>query len=271
MPTWTPYASAGGGSVVGDLRVLPDVESPQLGRTRDLLALLPPSYHASPGRAYPLLVLHDGQNLFDATTSHAGEWQVDETMAALADEGIEAIVVGVPNADEARGSEYTPWIHPTFGGGEADRYLAFLVETALPLVRASFRTLDGTAATGIGGSSLGGLVSLYALLARPDVFGRALVMSPALWWAGDQVFSYARDRATGHGRIWLDTGDAEAEDGRPELARWYVDGVERMDAVLRSRGYDDARLRTTIEPGGMHREASWARRLPDALRFLLAR
>lgn len=255
--------------MVGDLRVLAAVESPQLGGTRELYALLPPSYDSASERAYPILLLHDGQNLFDASIAYSGEWEVDETMACLAVEGIEAIVVGVANNREARGSEYTPWPHPEGGGGHADPYLAFLVDTVLPLVRASFRALDGSDTTTIGGSSLGGLVSLYALLSRPDAFGRALVMSPALWWSGDEVFAYARERATGHGRIWMDTGDAEAEEGQPELAGRYVEGVERMRAILLERGYDDASLRTLVDAGGMHREWAWARRLPDALRFLL--
>lgn len=256
--------------MVGDLRVLEGVASPQLGGTRELYALLPPSYDASADRAYPILVLHDAQNLFDASVAHSGEWEVDETMAVLAGEGLEAVVVGVPNDGEARGSEYTPWPHPESGGGNADAYLAFLVDTVIPLVRSSFRALDGPEATAIGGSSLGGLVSLYALLSRPESFGRALVMSPALWWSGEEMFAYARERATGHGRIWMDTGDAEAEEGQPELARLYVDGVERMRAILLERGYDDTTLRTLVEAGGVHREAAWARRLPDALRFLLA-
>jgi predicted alpha/beta superfamily hydrolase len=262
--------SPAGGSVVGDLRVLAGVGSPELGRTRALYALLPRSYGGAPDRAYPVLLLHDGQNLFDASTSYSGEWKVDETMALLADEGIEAIVVGVPNANDARGEEYTPWPNPVHGGGRGDAYLAFLVDTVLPLVRASFRTLEGARATAIGGSSLGGLISLYALLARPDVFGRALVMSPALCWSGDEMLAYASDRARGHGRIWLDVGDSESEDGEPELARRYVDGVEQMQALLLERGYDEGSLRVLIEPGGVHRESAWARRLPDALRFLLA-
>jgi predicted alpha/beta superfamily hydrolase len=262
--------SAGGGSVVGDLLVLADVESPQLGGSRELYALLPRSYGGTAERAYPIVLLHDAQNLFDASVAYSGEWEVDETMARLADEGVEAIVVGVPNNGESRGSEYTPWPHPDWGGGNADAYLAFLVDTVLPLVRASFRALERPDATAIGGSSLGGLVSLYALLARPDVFGRALVMSPALWWSGEEMFAYARERATGHGRIWMDTGDAEAEEGQPELAQLYVEGVERMRAILLDRGYDDASLRSLVEAGGVHRESAWARRLPDALRFLLA-
>lgn len=265
--TWTPYASPGGGSVVGDLRVLPDVWSEQLGRARELYAWLPPSY-GSGERAYPLLVLHDGRNLFDATIAHSGEWQVDETMTALADEGIEAVVIGVPNAAAARGSEYTPWPHPEWGGGNADAYLDWLVDDVVPLARASFRLLDSPEATGIGGSSLGGYVSLYALLRRPDVFGRALVMSPAFWW-NERIFELAQADATGHGRVWLDTGDSESEDGLPERGAQYVDGVRRMEAILRGVGYDDTTLRTVIDPGGVHREHAWARRLPDALRFLL--
>jgi predicted alpha/beta superfamily hydrolase len=253
--------------VLGELRVLPEVHSAQLGRSRELYAWLPPSYGSS-ARAYPLLVLHDGRNLFDASIAHSGEWQADETMTALAEEGIEAVVIGVPNAAEARGNEYTPWPHPQWGGGAADAYLDWLVEDVVPLARTSFRLLDGPEATGIGGSSLGGYVSLYALLRHPHVFGRALVMSPAFHWS-DRIFALAQSAAAGRGRIWLDAGDDEAEEGRPELAALYVDGVRRMETILRAAGYDETTLRTVIDPGGVHREHAWARRLPDALRFLL--
>lgn len=266
--TWEPYVSAGGGSVVGDLRVRERVVSPHLGNTRELYALLPDSY-GDDDRSYPLVLLHDGRNLFDATLSYSGEWEVDETMALLAPEAIEGIVVGIPNAGDDRSSEYTPWPNPARGGGNATAYIQFLIETVLPLVRGSFRTLEGPESTTIGGSSLGGLVSLYALLARPDVFGRALVMSPAFWWSGDEMFEYAAERANGHGRIWMDAGDSESEEGEPELAQMYVEGLERMRTILLAHGYDASSLRTLVDPGGVHREHAWARRLPEALRFLL--
>jgi predicted alpha/beta superfamily hydrolase len=255
--------------VVGDLHVLEDVTSAQLGRTRELYAWLPASYETAGGRAYPVVLLHDGRNLFDATMAHSGEWEVDETMTQLAAEGFEAIVVGIPNADDARASEYTPWHHAEWGGG-AGAYVAWLVDDVLPLVRASFRTLPGPAATVVGGSSLGALVSLYALFERPDAFGRALAMSSAHSWGGDELYVFVSERATGHGRIWLDVGDSESEDGQPDLAQVYVDAHERLRDLLLARGYDESSLRTRIEPGGVHREHAWARRLPEALRFLLA-
>ncbi len=139
--SWERYA---GGPVAGDVRVS--------RADRDLHAYLPPSYERS-DRRFPGLYMHDGQNLFDATTSFAGEWGVDETMEELAVEGLEAIVIGIPHGED-RVREYTP-----FNGG-GDEYLAYVVDTVKPLVDSSFRTLSDREHTGIMGSSLGALISL---------------------------------------------------------------------------------------------------------------
>src|SRR5690606_14686777 len=131
---------------------------------------LPPSYAGS-GRHYPVIYMHDGQNLFDDDLSFAGAWHVDETMERLAPEGIEAIVVGVSNLAYARLDEYSPFADPALGGGGRGRqYVRFLVETLKPQVDAQFRTRRDAAATAVAGSSMGGLISLFALLHRPDVF-----------------------------------------------------------------------------------------------------
>src|SRR5437763_6494714 len=130
MQAWQPFRGA---TVVGDVRVLRDLASPQLGNTRDLYVCLPPS-HSRGRRRYPVVYMQDGQNLFDEETSYSGEWRVDETMAALAEEGIEAIVVGIENAGDDRLAEYS------VAHGRGAEYLSFLVETVKPLVDAQFRT-----------------------------------------------------------------------------------------------------------------------------------
>ncbi|HEX2865045.1 MAG TPA: alpha/beta hydrolase-fold protein, partial [Deinococcales bacterium] len=178
-PAWRPYPALPDSTVTGDLRQLDGVFSPQLGNTRHLLAWLPPSYEASPERRYPVVYLHDGQNLFDAATSFSGqwrvdgEWRVDESMTRLAAEGLEAIVVGIPNAGDDRPLEYSAHRHSILGGGRAPDYVRFLAETVKPPVDATLRTLPGREDTTVAGSSLGGLVSLRALFDRPDVFSRA--------------------------------------------------------------------------------------------------
>jgi predicted alpha/beta superfamily hydrolase len=235
------------------------VDSPQLGDQRDLVAYLPPSYEGG-DRRYPVLYLQDGQNLFDEATSHAGEWRVDETMQTLAGEGIEAIVVGVPNGGTRRADEYRP-------DRRGDRYLAFLTDSVKPIVDTSLRTLPGRGDTGLGGSSLGAVISLYGLFSRPDVFGFAALMSPAFLLLGEGIVEFVAAAPLVPARVYLDTGSREHDD--PSLAAAYAASVERMHAVLRAKGYGTGDLRYRIDPEGHHHESAWARRLPDALRFLL--
>jgi predicted alpha/beta superfamily hydrolase len=257
---WQLYHRQEWSTVVGDLRVLHDVQSPQLNNRRDLIACLPPSYHDT-DRCYPVLYLQDGQNLFDSATSYSGEWYVDETVLALAPEGYEAVVVGIPNAGEQRTAEYLP-------DQRGKQYVEFLTDTVKPIVDASFRTLTGRTDTGLGGSSLGGMISMYGLFARSDVFGFAAVMSPAFALAQESIMGFVADATTVPARIWLDVGDSEFE---PGVSSTYVDSVARMHALLRSKGYSDHDLRYVVDRGARHEEAAWAHRLPDALRFLLPR
>jgi predicted alpha/beta superfamily hydrolase len=255
---WEPYPRGRGHTVAGDVRILRDVESPQLGNRRDLLAYLPPS-HGS-GRECPVVYMHDGQNLFDIATSNSGEWRVDETMEELAADGIEAIVVGIPHAGDERGLEYA--------GERAGAYLDFLVDTVRPLVEESFSVDARREARGLAGSSLGGVISLHGIYAHPNTFGFAGVFSPAFWWNDDALFDVVERDDEPDARIYIDVGDSEMNNG-DDTRRVYVDGFERMTALLRRNGFDDDSLRAVLEPGGRHHEDDWARRLPDALRFLL--
>jgi predicted alpha/beta superfamily hydrolase len=249
------YRAGQAHTVTGTVRVLPNVHSPQLDNTRDLLVYLPPSYGAGDLR-YPVLYFQDGQNLFDRGTGFGGEeWHVDETLQSLAGEGLEAIAVGLPHAGEARLAEYSPFDRKVPGRGDA--YLDFLVETVKPLVDAAFHTLPDREHTGLIGSSMGGLISLYGFFRRPDVFGLVGSLSPALWYAGQAIYDLVREVPAPPGRLYLDHGTRE-------------NSAARMARLLRAKGYaDEADLRYVAEPGGEHRETAWARRLPDALRFLL--
>ncbi|NTU84848.1 MAG: alpha/beta hydrolase [Chloroflexales bacterium] len=276
--TWRAYRDtvAHTPTLVGDLGVYQGLESPQLGNRRDILALLPPSYSAGGTRRYPVIYMHDGQNLFDAATSYAGEWQVDETMAALAREGLEAIIVGVPNAGEARRDEYSPFRDRKLGGGRGDLYLRFLIETVRPLIETSFRVDPSRRARGIMGSSMGGLISLYAFFKYPDAFGLAGVMSPALWFAGGRTARYVARRPPFLGRIYMDMGTAEYARGPadPQALDNLLTGsmplASEVAAMLEQKGYTPGRdLLYILEEGAPHHESAWARRLPLALRFLL--
>lgn len=273
--TWQDYTTTKTEhTVTGALRVLPDFESPQLGNRRDILVYLPDSYATSDQR-YPVLYMHDGQNLFDAYTSFVGEWQVDETMQRLEAEGIRAIIVGIPNMNRARLDEYSPFRDQRHGGGSGDRYLNFITGTLKPRIDADFRTLPDRAHTGIMGSSMGALISLYAFFQRPDVFGFAGVMSPAFWFAGGAIFPWLLRQQYRPGKIYLDAGTAEGLRRFSRLLPRHLSQPVAADArrtldILMRLGYRESdEVRYIEDEGAAHNETAWARRLPDALRFLL--
>jgi predicted alpha/beta superfamily hydrolase len=251
------------GNIVGNIRRLRGVESPQLGNHRDVLVYLPPSYPVS-GRHYPTIYMHDGQNLFDAATSYAGEWQVDETMERIAPEGFEAIVIAVPNMGVERIAEYSPFRDARVGGGRGDAYVAFLIDTLKPHVDRNFRTRRDAEHTGVIGSSMGGLISLYAFLTQPGVFGFAGVMSPSLWFAGGAIFHVADAARHWPGRLYLDTGTAE---GRRQVRQ-----TREMVRMLRRRAAHPRRQIHYVEARGAgHNEMAWAARFERAVRWLLPR
>jgi predicted alpha/beta superfamily hydrolase len=208
--------------------------------------------------------MQDGQNLFDAAMSFAGEWHVDTTMERLSHDGVEAIVVGVPNTGVTRAEEYSPFKDPKAGGGRGDDYLRFLVDTVMPLVNEGFRTRRERAHTGILGSSLGGLIGLYALLSRPDDFGFAGAMSPSLWFADRALLRYVEALDGWRGRVYLDTGTGE---GRLQvrLAR------EAARALRRGATRPRLQLRYIEDRDAGHNETAWASRFERAIRWLLPR
>ena len=262
MQHWEEYRPAAGHTVVGSIKRLAELDSPQLGNRRHLLVYLPPSYDQDDTRRYPVLYMHDGQNLFDAGTSFSGEWEVDQTLEAGSEHGLEAIVVGVPNTGPERMGEYSPFRDAKHGGGRGEAYLRFLIETVKPIIDADFRTQAGRAFTGIAGSSMGGLISLYAFFRRRDVFGFAGVMSPSLWFANGAVLDWVERQPFAGGRIYIDAGMKEGE-------RTVAD-VMRLRTSLEQKGYRQLHdLMCVIDTAGDHSERAWARRLRRELHFLL--
>lgn len=249
-------------TVVGTVKVLRDFHSPQLHNRRDVLAYLPPSYGTG-DRHYPVIYMHDGQNLFDEATSFGAEWGVDQTLEAGAPEGLEAIVVGIPNMGEKRLDEYSPWPDERHdAGGDGDAYLNFIVHTLKPVVDRDFRTLPGRESTGIAGSSMGGLISLYGFFRHTETFGFAGVMSPALWFGGGKIFDYVQAAPHVPGKVYLDVGTQEGPEALAD--------VRRLRRILGEKGYARGRsLLYVVEMGGAHDERAWARRLRKELHFLL--
>lgn len=265
-------------TVTGELLIKEAVHSPQLDNVRHVYVWLPPSYRQNEEKRYPVIYMHDGDNLFDGYATSGSEWHVDEALTNLAEDNIEAIVVGLPNMGMMRMSEYCPFdeIQPNLG----DDYLSFMVETIKPMIDDEFRTLPEKAHTGIAGSSMGGLISLYGFLKHADIFGFCGSFSPAFWFNGGSLYQMVLTQATGEGRVFLDVGTFEGivyENIAKETAPFYGEdpndayrnGVRQLRDGLLEKGYTDANLLYIEEPCGHHNEYMWAKHIPDALRFLL--
>jgi len=226
---------------------------------RNVRIYLPPGYHQS-SRRYPVLYLNDGQNLFDDSTTGIS-WGVDTALNTLAQSGIlELIVVGIDHGAARRTTEFNPWDNPRFGPGEGRRYLDFVVRTVKPMVDAGYRTQPEREHTGIMGSSLGGLITQYAVLEYPQVFGKAAIFSPAFWVA-PEVFALTADRhLAADTRIALYVGSAEGEEA--------VDDYRRMRSLLQDLGHPANQLWTRLTPGGVHQESAWRAVFPEVVTWL---
>ena len=263
-------------------RTLKNVWSPQLRNRRDIDVYLPASYAS--GVAYPVVYAQDGQNLSDPAAAFAGTWDLDATIDRLAWRGVDAIVVGVHNTGRRRLAEYSPFPDPRHGGGDADAYLEFLVDTLKPRIDRMFHTRRDRESTVIAGSSMGGLVSLYAYFRQPSVFGRAGVMSPSLWFGQGAVLDFIRAARVPPGRLYVDAGTAEGAGtlrdvrtlGRLLVRRGFrrkralsqaAQALRPANAGPKPRATFD--LRYVEDAGGRHNEAAWASRLAGALAFLL--
>ena len=272
---------------------------PELGgRTRTIRVYLPAGYDGSDER-YPVLYLQDGQQLFEP--GPFGDWLVDETLDSLPARGgfRGVIVVGIDNSAH-RWEEYSPWVNrhmhdwmPTdwsgpVQGGEGDAYLAFVANTLKPAIDARYRTLTDRDHTGIGGSSMGALIAVYAGLRRPDVFGKVMAMSTAVWFAEgggpwlsrNQLVELAgRGPVPSNVRFYVDVGTAERSrdtdpdvtdaDGHPiTYPQAYRDGSDALVRALRAGGLPDSNIRYLIAPGAVHNESAWSRRFGPAVQWL---
>jgi predicted alpha/beta superfamily hydrolase len=263
-------------TLTGDIRLHKDFHSKILNNDRNVIVYLPPGYDKDKQRHYSVLYLHDGQNLFDGATSFipGQEWRVDEAAQSLIAAGkIEPlIIVGVYNAGKDRIDEYTPVQEPKYkGGGKADLYGRLLVEELKPFIDKTYRTKKDAAHTGLGGSSLGGLLSLYLGLKYPNVFGRLAVVSPSVWWANNYIVQYVEaQKKRPPLRIWLDIGTKEG--GNAAEAQTTVDGARLLKETLIKMGWKSGKdLKYFEAQGAEHNERAWAARVEQILEFLFPR
>lgn len=237
---------------------------------REVQVWLPPGHGSDPARRHPVLVLHDGQNVFDAAQAGA-EWQFDETAQRLVEAGlIEPPIIVAVDSGPDRIADYTPTpslfgLPPRRQGGGAAAYGRFLAEELLPLIAQRYPVQTGPSATAVGGSSLGGLVSLWLALNRSDVFGAALVVSPSLWWGNESALRevLARPPGSSRPRLWLDMGGLESAQG--------IGQARRLREALHQRGWLIPQVAYVEDPLGTHDEAAWASRVEGMLRFLYGR
>jgi predicted alpha/beta superfamily hydrolase len=249
---------------------LHELSSRIFGNTRLVRVWLPHEYDGWGATRYPVLYLNDGQNLFDPVTAFAGvHWQVGETAGRLiAEEKIRPlIIVGIDNTRN-RACEYIPYKSkdPRVLNAKGKCYPEFLQREVMPLIEERYPVLKGPENTGLGGSSLGGLITLYTQLAAPGVFGRLLIESPSLFVANRKILEESRRSRSWPARTYLGMGTQEV--GHEEKDAKIVEDVRELEAILRAAGLDEQGLKVRIEEGAMHHESAWAVRLPEALEFL---
>jgi predicted alpha/beta superfamily hydrolase len=231
---------------------------PQLHRHRRIWIYVPQSYAAS-NKHYPVLYLQDGQNIFDEATSFSGEWGVDEALDTLNAEGKECIVVAIDNGGEKRINEYAPYDMKEFGKGEGDQYVDFIVKTLKPYIENNYRVKTSPQDCFIAGSSMGGLISFYAMLKYPHTFGAAGVFSPAFWLAPQLKEQLAQMANQVWGKIYFYAGEQESEAMVPDMVAVY-------NAM---KQHSKAHITIVVNPEGQHAEAAWQQEFPRFYKWLL--
>lgn len=235
-------------------------EIPQLIKTRRISALLPHDYDQTDKR-YPVLYLQDGQNLFDEYAPF-GNWGVDKQLARLAARGMgDFIVIAIDHAGDKRIEEYTPSYDTKLGIGDGKKYVRFLSDTLKPYIDKHFRTLPDREFTGIGGSSMGALISIYAGLMYPEVYSKLMIFSPALWVSPNIHFHFMNFGHSQDVRAYLYAGGEESETMVPNVQRFQ----EAFKAKATAANFD---INLSIDPNGKHNEAYWGREFPLAVEWL---
>lgn len=238
-----------------------EISAPSLNTTKKIWVYLPLEYEKS-NKKYPVLYMHDAQNLFDAKTSYAGEWKVEETLDSLK---ADVIVIGIEHGNDKRMDELTPFKNEKYGGGKADAYLDFIVSTLKPYADSTYRTKTSKKHTGIMGSSLGGLVSFYAVLKYPDVFGKAGVFSPSFWFS-EEIYAIAKQAKKSKAKLYFLCGDSEGDEtDRPLM----VNDMNRMIEIISNNRCDCLNLtKSEVVKGGQHNEKLWAKNFGNAFQWL---
>jgi predicted alpha/beta superfamily hydrolase len=234
------------------------LDAPQLKTTKKIWVYLPKDYAVSTKR-YPVIYMHDAQNLFDATTSYVGEWNVDEALDSI---NAKVIIIGIEHGGDKRIEELTPFKHAKYGGGKADDYLDFIVNTLKPKVDATYRTKSNAKNTAIFGSSLGGLVSFYAAIKYPDVFGKVGCFSPSFWFGRAEMNDLLAKTKDFDTKIYFLCGDNEGDaDVIPDM--------KNVEHWVNTKRCECKKLnKEEIVKGGQHNEKLWREHFKKAYLWL---
>lgn len=257
-------------TITGDVRIINAFPIPQLQIERRVWIYLPSSYIQG-DRRYPVLYMHDGQNVFNQPTSWGSEWGVDETLEqmALSDPKLEAIVVAVDHGGKERNNEYNFTINAEYGfGGKGEGYAAFLVETLKPYIDSHYRTLPGPEHTMIAGSSFGAYVSLYTAIRYPECFGRVGGISFVMWHDNGAIIQMLQQSVLSPSlRVYLSIGGQETDN--PEFNQTAHEHVKLAHQTLIASGIPEDRIRFDYVTDGKHHESTWSTLFPEVHRWLL--
>lgn len=262
------------GTCTGNITLYENFHSEIMGNDRSIYVYLPPGYNENSDRKYPVLYMQDGQNIFNAETAFGGtEWRVDETAGEMMKQGEikDIIIVGISNTPD-RMDEYTHVKDPENGGGKLDAYADFLTKELKPFIDSSYRTSMAPEDTGIAGSSLGGLSSIYLGWKFPNTFGLVGALSPSLWWCGKDLIGRIESdpQQNGPSKVWIDMGTDEAwSDENNNGINDHLENSRAMGEVFLRKGYAFGKELFYFEdPGATHNEWFWANRFDKVLTAL---
>ncbi len=254
------YGAAEDQTVSPNVQVLTEVFTFPDETPRRVWVYLPPEY-AQTDMRYPVVYMHDGQNVFSESISYAGEWGVDETLDTLASQGLRVpIVVAVEHGGESRMQELSPWTNPEFGSAQGVAYLDFLTSSVKPYIDSHFRTLPSARNTAIMGSSMGGLMAHYAIVKHPEIFSRAAIFSPSFWFS-QQTFTFTETHPLPEThKLYFIVGEKEGKQ--------MSDGMSSMVTLHQAQQHPDEALYSKVVAGQDHNEAFWQSEVEGALRWL---
>ena len=233
------------------------IAAPQLDTLKKIWVYLPIDYKDSKN-TYPVIYMHDAQNLFDTKTSYVGEWEVDEYMDQITKN--KSIIIGIEHGNEKRIEELTPYTNKKYGGGKGDAYVTFIKNTLKPHIDVTYRTKPEAEHTTIFGASLGGLISFYATVKYPDIFGKAGVFSASFWFS-EKIYDLVKTTEIPEiSKFYFLIGSDEGDSMVPDQ--------QRMVKLLKSKGVKAEQIENHVIEGGEHNEKLWKENFGDAYQWL---